>query len=730
MTSSAGSLSNSPPQVPVLLTSLTSAVLLAGRGDLELPRETRGAVLDWGGVYGQLVRLSGPWRLSLATESGPTTLPESLTGVEKAPGRWRSRHRLGRLEVVQDVAAIPSPSGAVRTLSLSVADGAPESILVESTFSPFLLPVLVEGIRPTAFHVEASSRGLTVCQRGFALEFRSRTIPARLSLNGSPWAGGGYHGPVEQIASYHELIVAPGRPTTISFLLSGGLERDLGPSSAADAALSNPDAAARAVDAADRTWEQSTPILRFPNDPALERAYGRARAALRRLYSAPGEGLTGLVAGYPWYSSIWCRDLAWMLPATLWLGDFDWVAQSLASVFRFQLHADVPMLGGEPGELPMQISPGPIFLYGTSDTTLYYPGLVAQYVRHSGNGDTAAGWATVLERILGWGRARTDPVTGLIRHGGEAEEIATAAEQLTRIRYGIDSPDTTIWDSVNRREHAIDVQVLWRQALLAAVELQVGGSGATSGSDWLRAADRVARSVRELYPWHEEGYLYDSLRSGRPVARLRPNALRAVTSGILETDLSHSLVLRAAQEDLTTAWGVRTLSAKDPGYDPRSYHDGEVWTIATAWAAEAALAVGETDLGLHYLRTIGERIDAEGGWANECYRGDRPEAFDSCFLLGFSIAPFLTTLFERLWGLSLDARVPQLGVDPSFPSTWDSASLERLHIGAGVATLDWTPARIRIAWSGPDPLQVRTRGSRAVVTPGGSVDLPATPATR
>jgi len=240
----------------------------------------------------------------------------------------------------------------------------------------------------------------------------------------------------------------------------------------------------------------------------------------------------------------------------------------------------------------------------------------------------------------------------------------------------------------------------------------------------------VARSVRELYPWREEGYLYDSLRSGRPVARLRPNALRAVTSGILDPGLSRALVLRAAREDLTTAWGVRTLSAKDPGYDPRSYHDGEVWTIATAWAAEAALAVGETELGLSYLRTIGERIEAEGGWANECYRGDRPEAFDSCFLLGFSIAPFVTTLFERLWGLSLDARAPQLGVDPSFPPTWDSASIEHLRIGAGSATLDWTPARIRVSWSGPESLHVRTRGSQALVGSGGSVDLPVASAAR
>ena len=35
-----------------LLRSLRSAVLLDGRGDVVLERETRGAVLEWGGIYG------------------------------------------------------------------------------------------------------------------------------------------------------------------------------------------------------------------------------------------------------------------------------------------------------------------------------------------------------------------------------------------------------------------------------------------------------------------------------------------------------------------------------------------------------------------------------------------------------------------------------------------------------------------------------------------------------
>lgn len=708
---------------PVLLTSLASAALLDGRGDLELSRETRGAAIDWGGVYGQLVRLVGAWRLFLATGSEVTSLPECRVGAEVTPGGWTSRHHWGRFDVTQEVAAVASPPGAVRSLTVSVTEGPPAPLLVVSRFTPYLLPVLVEGIRPTSFRAETSATALTLRQRGFALALRSNVAPSHLFLNRASWLGGRYLGPIDEVASDHGLTVEPGRPVSISFLLSGGLERDTGLPSEADAVLANPRAAAAAIDAADRAWEAATPTLRFPNDPSLERAYGRARSALRRLYASPGENLTGLVAGYPWYSSIWCRDLAWMLPSLLWLGDFEWVARSLSSVFRFQSRAEIPMLGGEFGELPMQISPGPIFLFGTSDTTLYYPEIVDRYVGHSGDRSSVEGWAPALEGILRWGQARTDPTAGLLRNGGEAEEIAVSTERFSHVRYGIDALDTTIWDSTDRRDHAIDVQVLWRGALRAGARLLATGKDDPRARAWSEAAERLERTIREKYAWADEGYLYDSLREGRPVARLRPNALRAVPSGILDPTVSRAIVLRASRDDLTTAWGLRTLSSRDAGYDPQAYHDGEVWTIATAWAAEAALAAGEADLGVRYLRTIADRFEEEGGWANECYRGDRPEAYDSCFLLGFSIAPFLSILFERLWGLTAEAQVPRLEIRPTFPAGWTGASLERLRVGAGSVTLDWSPSRLRVEWSGPGALEVLTRTARGNVPPQGSLDL-------
>src|SRR5271170_7962484 len=709
---------------PVLLTSLASAGLLDGRGDLELEVEMRGTPVDWGGVFGQCVRLTGPWRLSLRSGDTDGSLPRSLVSTDRPPGAWRSRHRWNGFDIVQTVAAVGGIPGVVRSLRCSRATGPATPLTVASSFAPYLMPVLVEGIRPHYFRVETDADEVRVRQRGFGLTVRSNVPPSRLFLDRGSWIGGKFNGRVDELGFEYTVPVAPERPVDLSILVAGGIDRTLDES--ADAAreiLSDPVAAANAIDAADRAWVDSTPTLRFPDAPVLERGYALARAALRRLYHAPGDGLTGLSAGYPWYSSLWCRDIALMLPALLWLGDFDWVTRSIDTVLRFQSRSSVPILGGEPGELPMQVTPGPIFLYGTSDTTLYYPLLIERIGRHRGTAAPPSGdWKAGIRRMIAWGEARTDGATGLLRNGGEAESISTATGKLSRVRYGIDSPDTTIWDSTDRRDHAIDIEVLWSSSLGAAADL-LGDSQDEDVRRWRGLAERVASAIRSRYVWAGEGYLYDSIRGGRPTEQVRPNALRAVSAGFFGPAESRRFVERASREDLTTPWGVRTLSAKDPGYDPIAYHDGEVWTIATSWAADAALAVGEVDLGIAYLSTIVARYELEGGFAAECYRGDRPEPFDSCFLLGFSVAPFVTVLFERLWGLRIDARAGRLGVHPNFPASWRSASIEQLRVGAGTVALDWTPGHLRVRWSGPGALSVDGGMEIVAVAPGSDTEV-------
>jgi glycogen debranching enzyme len=358
----------------------------------------------------------------------------------------------------------------------------------------------------------------------------------------------------------------------------------------------------------------------------------------------------------------------------------------------------------------MQVSPGPVFLYGTSDTTLRFPGVVEQLHRHTGDLSSVRDWARAVHRIVLWGRARSDPRTGLLRHGGEAEAIGAATVGLSRVHYGIESPDTTIWDSADRRDHAIDVQVLWWDTLRSTARLLGHAADEGRKATCHQLASHLARTIRERYPWPEESYLFDSLKDDRPVAQIRPNALRAVSARLLPPELARAIVHRATADDLSTPWGLRTLSSRDPSYHPQAYHGGQVWTIATAWAADASFVVGEREQGVDYLRTIAARYAEEGGFANECYLGDRPEPFNSCYLLGFSVAPFLTVLFDRLWGIHVDVPAGVVRIVPGFPAGWTSATLRGLRVGGGTLDLSWSPGRLRVRWQGSHSIAIDTGG--------------------
>src|SRR5580658_4909994 len=195
---------------PVLLTSLASAVLADGDGDVRLAQESRGAVTEWGGVYGQLVRLTGPWTVGLASGGVLGDLPSSQVRQSRFPGGWGSEHRWNGLDVAQDLVAISRPAGAVRRLIVrSDADRA-IPVTLTSRFSPYLFPVLVEGIRPVEFGVRAGTDSVSVRHQGFGLRYSISAPSSQLFLNRDSWVGGEYRGPVDELASEHALTIPPG----------------------------------------------------------------------------------------------------------------------------------------------------------------------------------------------------------------------------------------------------------------------------------------------------------------------------------------------------------------------------------------------------------------------------------------------------------------------------------------------------------------------------------------
>ena len=58
---------------------------------------------------------------------------------------------------------------------------------------------------------------------------------------------------------------------------------------------------------------------------------------------------------------------------------------------------------------------------------------------------------------------------------------------------------------------------------------------------------------------------------------IRARSLSRIPSGIIQPDRAQRVVARLMAPDMWSGWGIRTLSADHPCYNPYSYQNGSVW---------------------------------------------------------------------------------------------------------------------------------------------------------
>src|SRR5207245_2116422 len=65
--------------------------------------------------------------------------------------------------------------------------------------------------------------------------------------------------------------------------------------------------------------------------------------------------------------------------------------------------------------------------------------------------------------------------------------------------------------------------------------------------------------------------------SKQPIKTIASNAGHCLWSGIASPQHAARVVQRLLQPDMWSGWGIRTLSTRNPAYNPFSYQLGSVW---------------------------------------------------------------------------------------------------------------------------------------------------------
>jgi Glycogen debranching enzyme len=478
-------------------------------------------------------------------------------------------------------------------------------------------------------------------------------------------------------------------------------------------------------------------------DDAAGRARARLRAEMTRLHSTNvgvaatwrtavadlvrlplGEepGPTAPMAGLPIYQQVFGRDtltIAWqsllagptMLRDSLLLGA-EYVGQRIDD-WRDE----------EPGKLLHQARRGPLSALGIDPFTAYYGDwatppdflvFLGQYLLWTGDLATVRRLVPVARLVASWLERYAD----LDRDG--------FLEYHCRSRAGVKNQgwkdsDTAIVDEAGR----IAPEPVAPSELQAYhyAALRHGALAFAATGDRAYAAELVARAARlrrRFHPayWMPDQNCYALALDGRKrqVRSVNSNDGHLMAAGIVPPRVAWTVARRLLAPDMFSGWGIRTLSADHPAYNPFSYHRGSVWPVEAG-----TIAVGLARYGcwpqVHRLAeaTFAAAALFEGYRLPEVISGlprdgryPHPGAYpNACSPQGWS-ASAIVAIVQALLGLRPAAPIRTIVVDPHLPDWLPDLTLEGVQIGRAVFDLDVRRRR-------DGRTVVRTRGDRIAV---------------
>ena len=399
-------------------------------------------------------------------------------------------------------------------------------------------------------------------------------------------------------------------------------------------------------------------------------------------------------AGVPWFVAIFGRD---SLIASLqnMIVHAGFARRALEKLSELQATETDEERDAEPGKIPHEVRIGELAhfrliphtpYYGTADATPLYLIVLHEAWKWLGDETLLRAHRETALRCLDW----------IDRHGdvdgdGFQEYRTRSAKGYENMGWK-DASDAVVYPDgrqVTQPKALCELQGYVFDAWMRMAEV-FDALGEPGRAAELRKKARALQAAFEARFWCEDlgFYAFGLDPEKKPIRTIASNAGHCLWSGIASPERAARVVRRFFEPDLWSGWGIRTLSAANPAYNPFSYQRGSVWPhdngiIALGFrrygfAAEAARVARDISEAASYfvsyrLPELYAGIERRPGTFPVLYpQANVPQAW---------AAGSVFHLLQAILGIRADAPAGRLYVAPELPRWLPEISLRDLHVG-------------------------------------------------
>ncbi|MEO7022154.1 MAG: glycogen debranching N-terminal domain-containing protein [Ktedonobacteraceae bacterium] len=449
----------------------------------------------------------------------------------------------------------------------------------------------------------------------------------------------------------------------------------------------------------------------------LTRMYRQAVDDMRalRIYDMDiSEDIWVPAAGVPWFVTLFGRDSLTVSYQCMSLSS-GFAQGALKRLAEYQATERDNWRDAQPGKILHEIRFGELAYfkhvpftpyYGTADATILYLIMLSETYRWTGVLALLKSYREVAEKCLTW----IDEYGDL--DGDGFQEYKTFSDPGYENMGWKDAGDAVVYadgTQVKQPKALCELQAYTYDAKIRMAEVFQALGDNERAKKLLHEAETLKMRFNQAFWMEDEGcFAFGLDPDKKQITSISSNAGQCLWSGIADPDKAARTAQRLLQKDMWSGWGIRTLTEKNPAYNPFSYQSGSVWPQDNGIIADGFKRYGLIKETHQVIRGTFDAIEHfESFRPPEVFAGvQRTEDFDFPVLYpsGANIPQAWATgcifhMVRIMLGLRADAPHKRLYVQPSLPDWLPDLEIKRLRIGACTLHLRFWREGEKSCWS-------------------------------